>query len=447
MREIDVLYVMKSAPINRYLIMIVVLCGILIIFDGYDTAIMGLCMTDIKADLQIDSVVGGYLGSASLIGMFFGAILTGILSDRIGRKKMIIVNLIIFAAFTGLNSFARTPGYFFTMRLLAGFGLGGIYPVAFSTASEFAPAGRKGIMVVMVGIGMEIGKILAVVVGLTVRPAFGWRAVFLICALPLLLVPVIIKYLPDTIPLLMRHGDENEVRKILGKMNPSYVPQDDDILIYELEDHEKVRAGSFKALFTHGRALNTVCFIVLYSTVVFIGYACLTWLPDLMVTHGYSMAIGQFSQMALQLGTLIASLLFGIIADKKGFKPMLVAMYATGFVALVGMGATVNFGPYVTMAFLVVVGACCCDQNLNHAYISASYPAAIRGTMLGWGLGIARIPGIGAPILLGYLSAAGLPLSVIFTALAVVPLLSLICVVLSKDIVTRKNKRLEQSEI
>lgn len=435
---------MRGGTINKYIIRIVILCGILVIFDGYDTAIMGLCLTSIKADLQIDSIVAGYLGSASIFGIFFGAIICGVLADKIGRRKVLIMSLLIFSVFTGLNGIAVSVPYFFIMRFLTGLGLGGIYPAAFAIVSEYAPPGRRALTVVLVGVGMEIGKILAVIVALFTIPILGWRIVFAICLLPLITIPFLVRDLPETLPLLLKRKDHAHIKKILHAVNPSYVPQTDDVLVYHSEFCEAVKSGSFSELFTKGRARNTICFILLYCSVVFIGYACLTWLPDLMVTAGYSMATGHVSQLALQTGTLIAALVFGLVADTFGFRRTLSCMYAIGFLAVLVLGLTTGCGVGVTLAILVVVGACACDQNLNHAYISASYPINLRGTILGWGLGLARVPGVFAPILLGHLSQAHTPLSVIFLILAVVPLISFCCVLISRDTVSTTNRNVSE---
>jgi AAHS family benzoate transporter-like MFS transporter len=427
---------MAGGRMNKSTVLLICVCAVLTIFDGYDTAIMGQCLTSIKADLTIDSVTAGYLGSSSLLGMFFGAIICGVLSDKIGRKKVMIVSLLIFAVFTGLSATSRDVSFFLFTRLLTGVGLGGIYPAAFATASEYAPVGRKAMTVVLVGIGMEIGKILAALVSIAVIPTLGWRVVFAICLLPLIVIPLIVKEMPETMHIYFKKENYEEAKRVLHAINPEYVPEASDTLI---ETSGSMSTGSFFELFKQGRARNTVCFIILYSSVVFIGYAVLTWLPDLMVSAGYSMTEGHLSQLFVNTGTLIASLLFGVIADRFGFRHAAMAIFAIGTISVLGL--SLASGLVATMSILVLVGACACDQNLNHAYISASYPTEIRGTMIGWGLGLARLPGMAAPILLGYLSQTNMPLSTIFLILAAVPLISFLAVTLSHDNASKTNRK------
>lgn len=437
MRQIDVKEVMSKGKYNRFVILIIVLCAIVTTFDGYDQNIMGVCMTNIKAEYNVDSVVAGYMSSASIFGVLFGAIGCGILSDIIGRKKVLVMSLTVFAVFTGITALTHTVPAFIITRFLTGIGLGGVYPAAFATATEYAPAGRKALTVSLVGAGMYIGMCLAGVLSLWLQPTYGWRVIFIICALPLVTVPLILKHVPETMPLYIKKNDTESIKKVLAKMNPEYIPAEDDEFIYEISD---VKSGSFAELFRDGRARNTTCFILLYSAVVFIAYALMTWLPDMMVDAGYSMSSGLTSQLVMNCGVLTGGLLFGFIMDKFGFRRFLMVVYAMGAIFTYVLSTTSTL--FTTMLVLIIVGACTSGaQNLNQAYVSASYPAELRGTMLGWGLGLARLPGMASPILLGYFSEIGLPLSTTFAILALLPLIAFACVAISKDVATPAKKK------
>jgi AAHS family benzoate transporter-like MFS transporter len=430
MRQVDVKETMSQGKFNGFVILTIVLCATLTIFDGYTQAIMGTCLTDIKADLNVNSVIAGYLSSASIFGVLFGAISCGILSDKIGRKKVMILSLSLFAVFTSLTALAHSAVPFMITLFLAGLGLGGIYPAAFATATEYAPAGKKALTVVLVGAGMEIGKILAAMLTMWLLPAFGWRIIFILGVLPLAVIPPILKFIPETIPIYIRNRDFANIKRVLHKLNPKYVPCHDDEFIYEISN---VKSGSFIELFRNGRARNTICFILLYGSVVGISYALLTWLPAMMVNAGYSLKSGLTSQLLLDVGVLTGSLVGSLFADQFGFKRVLMFIYACGAVATFAMSGISGF--VFTMIMLMIVGACTAGaQNLNQGYVSSSYPVELRGTMLGWSLGLARIPGMLAPIVLGYFVQANLPLSTTFIILSFLPLVAFAVVGLSKDV-------------
>lgn len=429
MRQIDVKKIMSGGKFNRFVILTIALCATLTVFDGYTQALMGTCLTDIKADLRVSSVMAGYLSSAGIFGVLFGAIGCGILADQIGRKKVMVLSLTLFAVFTGFAAFMYSAVPFMVALFLAGLGLGGVYPAAFATATEYAPAGKKALTVVLVGSGMEIGKILAAALSMWLLPVFGWRSVFLICVLPLALIPLILKYIPETMPVYIRSRDYAGLKQVLQKLNPAYVPGENDKLIYE---GNNIKSGSFRELFREGRARNTVCFLLLYGSVVGISYALLIWLPTMMVNAGYSLKTGLTSQMLLNVGVLSGSLIGSLFADKFGFKRVLMIIFACGALATFSMSLVSGF--VLTMLMLMIVGACTAGtQNLNQGYVSSSYPVELRGTMLGWGLGLARIPGMLAPIVLGYFVQANLPLSTTFIVLSFLPLVAFIVVGLTND--------------
>lgn len=136
--------------------------------------------------------------------MMFGAIFFGILADRIGRKKVIVLSLILFSLFTVFCGFASTPTYFSSFRFLAGLGLGGIMPNIIALLTDYAPRNRKSIVVSIVLCGYSVGGVLAPLLGIFIMPSLGWEPIFWVAGIPLLFLPFMYKQLPEASGHLIR---------------------------------------------------------------------------------------------------------------------------------------------------------------------------------------------------------------------------------------------------
>src|SRR5262249_5418050 len=124
------------------------------------------------------------ISSVNLLGMFVGAVASGWLADRYGRREVFQNTLLIYSVFTGLSAFALGPLILAGLRFLAGLGLGGELPVASTLVSEFAPSRYRGLMVVLLESFWAFGAVLAAIIGYVVIPSLGWEAAFLVGALP-----------------------------------------------------------------------------------------------------------------------------------------------------------------------------------------------------------------------------------------------------------------------
>ena len=128
MRKVDVHDIIDNAGFNRFHWLVVSLCALLLIFDGYDLFIYGVVLPVIMKEWGLTPLEAGALGSYALFGMMFGALVFGTLADRIGRKMGIAICFVLFSSATVLNGFASTPTEFGIFRFLAGLGCGGLMP-------------------------------------------------------------------------------------------------------------------------------------------------------------------------------------------------------------------------------------------------------------------------------------------------------------------------------
>ncbi|MFV1478282.1 MFS transporter [Serratia marcescens] len=182
---VDINPIIDNAKLNNMHRLTVLWCAFIIVFDGFDLAVLGVVLPELMANWGITAAQAGLLGSYTLVGMMLGAILLGPLSDKIGRKKTISLCIITFSLFTFLCGFSVNAGQFGWCRFIAGMGLGGVMPSVTALTSEYSPKSKRSLMVGLMFSGYSIGGMLAALSGIYLIPVAGWQSIFYIAALPL----------------------------------------------------------------------------------------------------------------------------------------------------------------------------------------------------------------------------------------------------------------------
>ncbi len=415
MRAVDVNKIIDEARFNRFHWTVLFWCALIIIFDGYDLVIYGVVLPKLMQEWQLPPLQAGALGSYALFGMMFGALIFGPLSDRIGRKKAIAICVVLFSGFTFINGFARNPFEFGVCRFLAGLGIGGVMPNVVALMSEYAPRKMRSTLVAIMFSGYAVGGMLSAGLGIYMLPNFGWQSLFFVAIIPLLLLPVILRFLPESVGFLVRDQREDEAGRMLARVEPSFRAQPGDRFVIEAAKGQK---GSLGQLFTEGRLLSTVSFWVAFFCCLLMVYALGSWLPKLMNSAGYALGSSLGFLLVLNFGAIFGAIGGGWIADRLHLRRVLTVFFAIAAVSISLLGfknPTVVLYGVVAIAGATTIGT----QILLYAYVAQYYPMHIRSTGLGWASGVGRMGAILGPILGGMLMAAELPLQMNFLAFAV----------------------------
>lgn len=418
---IDVNTVVDKAKFSGFHFKVVLWCLLVIVFDGYDLAINGVTLPLIMEAWSLTAVEGGMLASTALAGMMLGAMMFGTLADKIGRKKVIMICIVLFSGFTGLGGFASNPTEFGVLRFLAGLGIGGVMPNLVALTSEYAPQKLRSTLVTGMFSGYALGGVMAALFGTWFTPDFGWQIMFFIAAIPLLFLPFIWKFLPESLPFLVNSGRHDEARSVIKKIAPTQqITADSELKLVE-EKASEVQTGSAFALFQKGRAINTLLFWLAFFMCLLTLYALGSWLPKLMMAAGYSMGSSLMFLLALNIGAAIGTAGGGMLADRFGLKPVIVGFCVAGAMALYGLGFQT---PQVVLYFFVAIAGASSlgTQILLYSYVAQYYPLAIRSTGIGWASAIGRLGAIGGPILIGFFLARDMPHQFNFIAVGI-PLL------------------------
>ncbi|SDH08398.1 MFS transporter, AAHS family, benzoate transport protein [Pseudomonas flavescens] len=415
MRTIDVNVLLDEARFNAFHWRVLFWCALIIVFDGYDLVIYGVVLPVLMQEWGLTPLQAGALGSYALFGMMFGALFFGSLSDRIGRRKVIACCVILFSLFTVLNGLARNPGEFAACRFIAGLGIGGVMPNVVALMNEYAPKRSRGLLVAIMFSGYSVGGMLSAGLGIVLIPAFGWSSVFFVAVLPLLLLPLAMRQLPESVSFLLGSGGaEGRAGDLLHAVEPRYRPQPGDRFSIA---SGKVASVGVSQLFHGKRTLCTLMLWMAFFCCLLMVYALNSWLPKLMSTAGYGLGSSLAFLLVLNLGAIIGAIAGGWLGDRFGLDRVLVAFFAMAALAIALLGLK---SPAAVLYLLVALAGAGTigTQILANACAVQFYPAQVRSTGLGWAMGIGRTGAIIGPLLGGALLAAQLPLALNFLVFA-----------------------------
>ena len=414
--QININNIVDEAKFRPFHWGVLIWCLLIIIFDGYDLVIYGVALPLLMQEWGLSAVQAGLLASTALFGMMFGAMSFGTLSDKLGRKKTIMICVAIFSGFTFCGAFASTPVEFGILRFLAGLGIGGVMPNVVALMTEYSPKRSRSTLVALMFSGYAIGGMTSALLGAWLVTDYGWKIMFLLAGIPFLALPLIWKFLPESLKFLTKKGEMDQVRAIVQKIAPEQKisPQAQ----FKLNEPTAGDEAPLKALFQQGRTFSTMMFWLAFFMCLLMVYALGSWLPKLMIQAGYSLGASMIFLFALNIGGMVGAIGGGALADRFHLKPVLTIMFAVGAIALILLGFN---SPQAVLYFLIAIAGAATigSQILLYTFVAQFYPTAVRSTGMGWASGIGRIGAIVGPVLTGALLTFELPHQMNFLVIAI----------------------------
>jgi MFS transporter, AAHS family, benzoate transport protein len=307
MHKLDIHKLADEAELNSFRYKLIGWVILILVLDGYDIAITGAALPAIMADLKIDSTQAGFLASASLVGMMFGTIRSS-LDD--GDRRRAVQSPAATAGFT------RDPIVFAILRFLAGFGLGGILPILIALGTEYMPVKVRARLVALTSCGYAVGGVLAAILGKGLIDTYGWQGVFIAAGAPVVLIPFILKYIPESLPLLVKQNRDAELREMVRKIAPDYPLQAQEQFLVPHEDEVGAVSGGWLFDKLHPKWVLFSFYVLSAVSLVVVGYGAAPGLLFLIVC-----AVGAFT-----LGTQILTNAYGGM-----FYPTAIRSTALGF--------------------------------------------------------------------------------------------------------------------
>jgi AAHS family benzoate transporter-like MFS transporter len=338
-----------------------------------------------------------------------------------------MICIVLFSGLTFAGGFASNPTEFAILRFLAGLGIGGVMPNLVALTSEYAPQKMRSTLVTGMFSGYAVGGVMAALLGAWFTPSFGWEIMFFIAGIPLFLLPVIWKFLPESLTFIVQKNQQAEARKIVRQLAPAVQVQ--ETTTFELNHVDTPESASVMSLFRRGRATNTILFWIAFFTCLLTMYALSSWLPKLMMAAGYSMDNSLMFMMVMNVGAVVGIVGGGILADRFHLKPVLMFLGLMGAIVMSLMGFQSN--QFLLYILVFLAGAASIgSQMLLYSYVAQYYPLAVRSTGIGWSSAIGRMGAIIGPILIGGLLGMNLPAHFNFIAVGLPVLITAIAVAL-----------------
>ncbi|WP_411374447.1 MFS transporter [Arthrobacter sp. MPF02] len=411
-----------------------------LLFDGYDLVIYGTVLPGLLADPgqigSFDPATAGLLGSWALIGVLVGSLICGAIGDFFGRRRLMLLGIAWFSLGMFVTALTTSVPAFGAMRFVTGLGLGVVIATAGATMAEFAPAGKRQFYNAIVYSGVPAGGVLASVMGILLHDSIGWRGLFIIGSLPLvILLPIAWFKLPESPRWLLARGREQDA---LAASQRTGVPLLEERVI--LEVGAAPQKSGFAAVFSRQFAAASILLGLMSFSGLLLTYGLNTWLPKIMEGYGYGRTYALFFPLALNLGAVMGGLLASRLADKGHPQRIIAATFGLATISLALM--TFNFPLPMLFAFIAIAGVGTLGtQVLIYGFQSNYFTTNARAAGVAWCASVGRLGGVLGPIIGGWLVAAGIGGSTAFYIYGLVALVGAVVTVLVPH-----QRRLEEAE-
>ena len=435
----DLVSRVQRLPTGKFHYTLLWVIGLGWMFDAMDTGLISFILTKMAAEWQMTPTEKGWVVSIGFVGMAIGAVFSGGLADRWGRRTVFAVTLVIYSIATALCAFAPNLTWLLVFRFIVGLGLGGQLPVAVTLVSEYIPAHVRGRFIVLLESFWGLGWLVAALISYFVIPNYGWHIAFLIGGLPANYVFIILKKVPESIPYLINRGRIEEAHALVQKLERQCGVE--VIQTIEVKAVSTQKNVSFQQLWSGGFARRSLMLWLIWFGIVYSYYGIFTWLPSLLVNKGYTIVQSFEYVLVMILAQLPGYVVAAWLVEKLGRK-----MTLAGFIGMCAVSAYF-FGQADSVQMIMVWGCLMSFFNLGawgvlYTYTPEQYPANIRAFGSGWASAIGRMGGIFAPLVVTHMMNSANGFSNVFLMFtAVLMTVATVILVLGEE---TKGKTLEE---
>ena len=373
---------------------VLAICAVAATVEGYDLQVVGYVAPAISREWNLAAGAFGPTFSIGLVGLMLGCLFIAPLSDRLGRKTIIVGSTVAYSVLVLASAAADSLSTLFWMRLATGIGLGGALPNIAASAAEASPQKFRATTVAILFCGFGFGSFVGGFVAFLLIENYGWQSVFIFGgAAALVMAPVLAFGLPR--------------------------PRENRRAAVERKD-----AMPVLALMQEGRARATILLWLVYFMGLMDLYLLASWLPTIITEQGITLGLANVVTGLMQVSGFAGALILSPIVDRYGPNPVLPLAYVFAAICIVAIGMA---GSSIFLTTAAVLGAgfgivgC---QNCDNGVAAKLYPARIRGTGVGWALGVGRLGSILGPYLVGRALAASVDIQTIFLFSAIPALIA-----------------------
>jgi AAHS family 4-hydroxybenzoate transporter-like MFS transporter len=418
-------------PFSGFQWLIFFMCFVIVLLDGFDTAAIGFIAPSLITEWSISKPALAPVLSAALFGLACGALVSGPLSDRLGRRVLLLGSVILFGVACLGSAFSTDIQQLTVLRFVTGIGLGAAMPNAVTMMGEFCPDRRRATVINLMFCGFPLGAALGGFLAAWLIPHFGWRSVLLLGGTtPLVLAVMLLLKLPESVRYMVaKNRPVERIRAVLGRISGD-AAQAGSFVMTEQAPQVAGKSGAALVL-SRPYIVGTVMLWLAYFMGLVIFYASINWMPILLKEAGLPPQRATMISALFPLGG-VGAVLCGVLMDRFNANRIIAACYALTAVSVYCIGQAVgNVGLLVLTVFVAGVLMNTAQSSLP-ALAAAFYPTQGRGTGVAWMLGIGRFGGIAGSFLVAELARRHFTFAGIFTVVALAGVISCVALLIKQ---------------
>lgn len=431
-KEANLISRLDRMPMNKSVMLLVGLLSWCWVMEAFDIGMIGQVVLVLKNLWHMDAGTIGILGSCSTAGVVIGTACAGFLTDRFGRKKILLWGVFIFTFFTLVGSAIADLWWIVSMRFIAGLGAGAVFPLPYLMISEIAPARHRGILVCICNAVLTAAYVLPTLCGSWAIRNFpletAWRVPFIVGGIPIITIWFFHKYLPESPRWLMKRGRHEEVRRLVERLEKSAgVEHDDNFVDPQVlrnlqrteTDRSVGRAANWRMLFQPPYLSRSLVSWSMFSAGLITWYVVMVYVPTILTTYGFELSNSVILAGAMTVLGGVGSVVMGPLADKYGRKLVWSLYVIITIISLFLLTSTESITALLCIGALVAFFGTGI-MPICKVYMAEQYPTELRGVGTGFGEAVSRIVGgvLATYYLAFFLAMGGVKAVFIFMAVA-----------------------------
>lgn len=437
--ERNVLDEINNNKMSRYQWFVILICIFLNVIDGFDVMVMAFTAPSVSAEWALSGAQIGILLSAGLFGMAAGSIFLAPLADKIGRRFLILICLIIAGLSMSACGIVQNHTMLAALRFITGIGVGGILASSNVLASEYANARWRSLAVSLMSTGYGIGATLGGVLTFVLIEHLGWRSVFLAGGITtLIMFAFALWLLPESLDYLLAKKPVRALENtnlILQRMQLKHLqtlPQ-----YMQVEQH---KSSDVAKLFRGHQGFQTLCLWFAFFLVMFGFYFVMSWTPKILIAMGMSRDQGVSTGILISIGGIFGAAIIGLLASRiKIFHALslFLGLTALCIFLFVAVSSQVSIALMVGLLLGTLINGCVAGL---YSISPTIYEADIRSRGVGYAIGFGRIGAILSPTIAGLFLDQGMTPQHLYAYYGIVFILAIFLILILGKAVSRHQQ-------
>lgn len=426
-------------PVGRFQRLVFFMCFLVSLLDGFDTAAIGFIAPSLLFEWHISKPELGPVLSAALLGLGFGAFIAGPLSDRLGRRYILIGAASVFGGACLASALCDSLYQLTVLRFVTGIGIGAAMTTTVTIMSEFCPDSRRAMLINLMACGFPVGAALGGFLAAWLIPHIGWRGVLVFGGvMPLAMAILLAVKMPESVRFMVASSEPHRrIQRTLANISSDAYLADH----FVLAEHGPLTGNKgFAVVLSKSYIVGSVMLWSAYFMGLVVFYASINWMPILFKEAGFTLKSAALISALFPLGG-VGALLSGMLMDRLNANRVVATCYALTAATVYAIGQAVgNLGALVLA--IVLAGILMNTAQVSMAALAASfYPTEGRGTGVACMLGIGRLGGIAGSLLIAEMTRRHYGFEDVFTAMAIAGAISCCCLLI-KQLSTPGSRRI-----